>query len=63
MADRAQLAAAIMTALQAEPKPITHDRALAIARQTLGAKEPALLAEFGKWFEKYGAHLLERLNG
>ena len=60
MSDHAQLRDQLWTALSAEPKPVTRERALAIARKTLPPKEAG---DFVEWFAKHGDRALEKLNG
>lgn len=50
----------LLTALQAEPKPIDGRRVLEIARATL---PPTEFEQFNKWTKANGPTLLEMLNG
>lgn len=60
MADHAALRDTLWAALQDEPKPVTKERALAIARKTLPHVEAT---QFGEWMQKHGDRLMEKLNG
>lgn len=53
----------ILAALKTEKKPVTQDRVLELAKQTLekaGAGKEA--RDFAKWFETNGAWLTRKIN-
>lgn len=60
MADHAELRNTLWDALQAEPKPVTKARALAVARKTLPHLEAT---QFAEWMKKHGDRLMEKING
>lgn len=60
MAEREEGVAALMTALAAEPRPVTSRRLVELARTVIDRQKAD---QFAKWAETNGARLLERLNG
>lgn len=62
MADHSALRDSLWTALAAEERPVTRERALAAARRVLGPY-PVEAQQFAQWFSKHGDRLLEKING
>lgn len=59
----AELQGAVMAALNAAQKPLTQAAALSIATDVLTVLDAGKEAiDFGKWFERNGAWLVERVN-